>query len=366
MTTLLGDAVYERAYYYCRGCRRGWFPTDEEFGLEHHQSAGAREVITLMGVLEPFEEGAHSVLPRLSGMNVSASTVQRTTEAEGRRLAQRRAEGATYGPQVPWPWQRDARGRKVAYAGMDATGVRQQGPHGEKAEGRMPWVATVFNPPPTHRKRRRRQRVGQSRVVSGVMTLPEIGAQLRGECQAVGVAQADLVIALTDGGNGLEDCLIDVLGGVARQTVFILDFWHVTEHLQEFANLFLADDEPRQQQMTAWCHRLKHSGGQAVLKELESLNLSRATPAARESHRQLVGYLRNNLHRMNYPAYVANGWQIGSGNIESACKSVVGGRLKGPGMRWREPGTTALCQLRALYKSQPACWQHYWNQTTAA
>lgn len=364
MTTLLGETVYERAYYYCAACRAGDFPTDEEFGLEHHQTAGAREVITLMGVLEPFEEGAHAVLPRLSGMNVSPSTVQRTTEAEGRRLAERRAEGATFGPNTPWRWHRDAKGRTVAYTGLDATGVRQQGPHGEKADGRMPWVGTVFNPQAAHRKRRR-QRVWETRCVSGVMTLPEIGAQLRRECQAVGVAQADLVIALTDGGNGLENCLIDVLGGVAHEIVLILDFWHAADRLQNFANLFLADDAQRKKQMTAWCHRLKHAGGQAVLKTLESLNLARATPAAQESHRQLLGYFRSNLHRMNYPQYVANGWHIGSGKIESACKSVVGGRLKGPGMRWHEPGTTALCQLRSLYKSQPACWQHYWNRAVA-
>jgi hypothetical protein len=364
VTTLLGEAVYERAYYYCAACRTGDFPTDEEFALDRRQTPGAREVITLMGVLEPFEEGAHAVLPRLSGMHVSPSTVQRTTEAEGRRLARRRAQGATFGPQTPWRWQRDVQGRTAAYIGLDATGVRQQGPHGEKADGRMPWVGTVFNPQPTSQKRRR-QRIWDSRYVSGVMSLPEIGAQLRRECQAVGVAQADVVIGLTDGGNGLEDCLIDAMGGLAREMVFILDFWHVTEHLQEFANLFLADEAQRRKQMAAWCHRLKHAGGQAVLKILESLNLARATPALRENHRQLLGYFRSNLHRMNYPQYVANGWHIGSGKIESACKSVVGGRLKGPGMRWHEPGTTDLCQLRSLYKSQPACWQHYWNRLVA-
>lgn len=360
----MGEAVYERAYYHCGQCHTGFFPTDAEFGLSDHQTPGAREVISLVGVLEPFAEGAQDVLPLVSGLNVSASTVQRVTESVGAEVAVRRAAGETIGPESPWDWNRDASGHTVAYVSGDATGVRQQGPHGEKAEGRMPWVTTVFNPQPPHEKHRRR-RVWESRCVSGLMSLPEIGAQLRRECQAVGVAQAGLVIALTDGGNGLENCLINALGGVARELVFILDFWHVTEHLQEFANLFVADDESRKTQMAAWCHRLKHAGGEAVLKDLESLPLSRATPVARESHRQLLGYIRGNLHRMDYPQYVANGWHIGSGKVESACKSVVGRRLKGCGMRWREPGTTSLCQLRALYKSQPNLWQHYWNPTAA-
>jgi hypothetical protein len=365
VTTLLGAAICERAYYYCAGCHAGCFPTDAEFGLEHHQTPGAREVISLMGVLEPFEEGAHDVLPRLSGLNVSASTVQRTAEATGADIAARRAAGETFGPEQVWDWHRDASGHTVAYVGADATGVRQQGPHGEKAEGRMPNVATVFNPQPTHETRRRR-RMWDSRYVSGLLKLDEIGRQLRRECQAVGVDRADRVIALTDGGAGLENCLTDALGGLAQEIVFILDFWHASDHLQEFANLFAAHEEQRQTWVAAQCHRLKHEGGQALLNDLEALDLDGVSETVREGHRLLTGYVRSNLHRMEYPQYIANGWQIGSGKVESACKSVVATRLKGPGMRWREPGTTALCQLRALYKSQPTCWRHYWNGITAA
>lgn len=362
MKTLLGDALYERAYYHCAHCHTGIFPTDEEFGIADKKTPGATEVISLMGVLEPFEEGAHEVLPRLSGLNVSASTVQRTTEIIGADVARRRAQGETFGPDVPWNWHTDATGKSVAYLGLDATGVRQQGEHAEQAEGRMPWVGTVFNPEVPHQKRH--QRIWDSRYVAGLMSLTDVGAQLRRECQAVGVSRADRVIALTDGGNGLEDCLIHVLGGLAQEIVFILDFWHASDHLQEFAKLFLADEQARSKQMAAWCHQLKHEGGTALLQTLEHLDLSRGSPQVQEAHRQLTGYFRNNLHRTDYPWYLQNGWQIGSGKVESACKSVVGRRLKGPGMRWREQGTTAVCQLRALYKSN--LWRTYWKRTTAS
>lgn len=85
----------------------------------------------------------------------------------------------------------------------------------------------------------------------------------------------------------------------------------------------------------------------------------------RESHRRLIGYVRNNLHRMDYPAYVKNGWQIGSGVIESACKTVVCRRMKQGGMRWREKGTDALCHLRSLYFSSDHRWQYFWSHLTA-
>ena len=355
---MFGKIVYERPYYHCGRCKSGWFPTDAEFGIEHRQTCGAREIIAMVGVLEPFAESAAKVLPRATGLNVSDSTARRTTEAVGEDVAQRRAAGETFGGN-PWSWNRDAIGQKVAYVGLDATGVRQQGPGGEKCECRMPWVATVFNPPSAGEPRR--GRIWETRYVAGLISLPEIGRQLRAECRAVDVGQADVVVALTDGGNGLEGCLIDALAGIVKETVFILDFYHASEHLLEFAKLLRPDEALREQQMKEWCHTLKWKGGERLLGDLEGLDLSRASPAVREGHRQLTGYLRNNRHRMDYPTYIQRGWQIGSGKVESACKTVVGQRLKESGMRWREPGTNAVTQLRALYKSEPGLWRNYWN-----
>jgi hypothetical protein len=362
----MGSIRYERAYYHCSSCRHGWFPTDEEFGVSaRHQTPGAREVIALGGLLEPFEQDAQDVLPRLSGLRISASTVRRTTEEVGADVAQRRANGETFAADTTWSWQADATGQRTAYVSLDATGVPQQGPRGQKAEGRMPWVASVFNPQRAGEKKKSR-RVCDTRYVAGLMSLPELAAQLRRECSAVGVSQADVVIGLTDGGNGLEDCLIDALGGIAQRMVWILDFYHASEHVLEFAKVWVPNDTDRKRQVDEWCHTLKHEGGAALLRALEALDLSSAAAATREAHRQVIGYFRNNLHRTDYPAYVAHGWQIGSGKIESACKTVVGRRLKGGGMRWRPYGTTAVCQLRALYLSQRCLWDNYWKRTTPA
>lgn len=185
VTTLLGQMVYERAYDHCDHCRCGLFPTDVEFGIEQKKTAGAHELMALAGVLEPFAEGAVDVLPRRSGLNVSASTVEDVTKAVGDAVAQMRASGAPIGPDEVWNWNVDATDHTVGYVSLDATGVPQQGPHGEQAEGRMPWVAAVFNPQPTHEEHRRR-RIWESRSVSGLMSLKEIGAQLRRECQPGG------------------------------------------------------------------------------------------------------------------------------------------------------------------------------------
>ncbi len=69
---------------------------------------------------------------------------------------------------------------------------------------------------------------------------------------------------------------------------------------------------------------------------------------------------------MDYPTYEAKGWSIGSGAMVSACKMVVGQRMKGSGMWWGEPGSHAVCHVRALYRSEHTLWTEFWRRSTAA
>ncbi len=57
-------------------------------------------------------------------------------------------------------------------------------------------------------------------------------------------------------------------------------------------------------------------------------------PQASTAARKAVTYFTNNQHRMDYPTYRENGYQIGSGTIESACKQIVTQRLKVSGAIW--------------------------------
>jgi hypothetical protein len=122
-----------------------------------------------------------------------------------------------------------------------------------------------------------------------------------------------------------------------------------------------ADAEAAQALAGARCPQLKHEGGAAVQGALQGLELRGRAAAVREAHRQLAGYFAHPVHRMGYPRYRSKGWQIGSGPVESACKTVVGQRRKGPGMRWGEDGADALCQLRALFMGEAGQWEAFWN-----
>ena len=81
-------------------------------------------------------------------------------------------------------------------------------------------------------------------------------------------------------------------------------------------------------------------------------DLDTTTYVATTHRREKFGkYLRGNAGRMKYDEYRANGWFIGSGVIESGCKTVIGQRFKQSGMIWSLKGAKALLPLRTLYKS---------------
>ena len=192
------------------------------------------------------------------------------------------------------------------------------------------------------------------RAAAGLAGLADLGERMRRQGAQVGMDRAEVWVALTDGGGGLEE----FMGVYFPRAELVLDFYHAAEHLNDLAKALYPG--AGQERAAAWCHALKHEGGAALLALLEALDLRGKKAEAREAYRQVLGYVRNNVHRMDYPRYRANGWLIGSGHVEAACKAVVGQRLKGNGMRWGEAGADAVCHLRALFKSEKGQWEAFW------
>ena len=77
---------------------------------------------------------------------------------------------------------------------------------------------------------------------------------------------------------------------------------------------------------------------------------------AREIH-----YFETNKERMRYSEYRAAGYPIGSGTVESACKRLIGARMKGAGMCWGKPAAQGVLTLRAELLSDR--WQQSWPKT---
>ena len=358
--SLVGPVRYDRAYYLCRLCGAGLFPFDRQVGLTTRSLTPALErVTTLAGtVADSFEKGAE-LLHEMAGVRLGESTVERTTEDAGGRLADAVVAGTPPGAKVNWSWPKDYEDQRCASVELDATGVRQQGQGGGPAEGRMAYVGMVCNPAPEFPWPGDAVGPMRARYLAGLYPLAEFAPLLHVPAGRVGMDQADRWIGLSDGGNGLEDRLMQ---NFPRIEVIILDFYHPAEKLTGLSRLLHPGDESAgQEQAQQWRGLLKSEGGALLAAVLSEWDWPHRD-GLKEAVSDFIAYLQRNAHRMEYPEYLAKGWYIGSGAVESACKTVVGQRLKLAGMRWGEDGAHAVCHLRALYRSEKGQWEAFWNR----
>lgn len=324
-----------------------------------------QRLATLAGIVgDSFDKGA-DLLQQMSGVRLSASTVRAITEDSGRQLAEKLQAEQVLGEAQDWNWHLDVDGNSVAYVSIDATGVPQQGPHGVQAEGRMAQVGVIFNPlPDTQRVFHPQPDAAKemtARYLSGLYPLAEMGPLMRRQGAQVGMDGADLWIGISDGGAGLEDFLDK---NFPRTEVIILDFWHAAGYLADLAAAVHPGDEDKRESLRIqWCRLLEQEGGACTLAVLQASDLGDSA-AVVEQLQTIREYEGIRLHQMDYPEYQARGWYIGSGTVESACKTVVGQRLKLAGMRWGQDGAHAVCHLRALYRSEPGQWQAFWERTS--
>jgi hypothetical protein len=348
--TVHGELKIRRAYYYCGRCKQSFIPYDDAVGLVDEISPGLMPLVCLAGTLAPFVDAAEDVLKRFSGVRVSASTVLRCTEGEGERLRAQLKEGRMVEPTQAEPkWTAPhEEGQPAAYVGLDAFSVPMQGAEASKAEHRMMYTALLYTPGKEH-----------TRYLVD-FELDALAEQVRSQARALGISQVSELIAVTDGGNGLEEAL---QRNLADNLTTILDWFHAAEHICDFAKVWHPRDE---EACTQWQHEAKgilyERGGEALLAHLQALELPPGTSAeVHEELRKLIGYFKNNRHRTDYPTYRQNGWDIGSGPTEAGCK-IIGERLKGSGMRWVEDGAATVAALRALYVSGGKLWDGFWSQ----
>ena len=147
-------------------------------------------------------------------------------------------------------------------------------------------------------------------------------------------------------------------------TVQILDFYHAAEYVGKSAfAAYPRDATQREQWIETHCHDLKHKQGAAsrLIKDLEELRNSKLTNSIREDLEQAITYFSNHKHQMHYARYRSDGFPIGSGVTEAACKTLVKQRLCGSGMKWVDRGARVVLSLRALMLTNER-WQQFWSK----
>lgn len=128
-----------------------------------------------------------------------------------------------------------------------------------------------------------------------------------------------------------------------------LDFVHAAGYLHKLLEAVSASGE-----LSADYRRfkgvLKKWGGTSLLKSL-SKKFGKALDGIGGDAEKALAYLREREWMMDYRTLRRLGYYIGSGIVESACKTIVAARCKLAGMHWRHKNAAGIALLRATLRS---------------
>lgn len=144
----------------------------------------------------------------------------------------------------------------------------------------------------------------------------------------------------------------------------LIDYWHAVEHLSKAAEALFGKGTG---QAKAWYGKysdilLKSDlGAQSILRSMDYYEGKRRLSKSRQHELQTQRtFFNRNKHRMCYAYFRRQGWPIGSGPVEAACKTLVKTRLCRSGMRWSRKGGQAILDFRTYIKSNR--WDAAWAQ----
>lgn len=306
-----------------------------------------QRVMVDFGAEESFGRAAERVREHY-GIEVPGSAIRRHTESVGEAMAQA-GEGllSELGPEPGVELlitQTDGSMIPIVRTGVDADGRRVR----DRRKGRsVGWQEA---------------RLCLAREPSKVT--PRYGACLE-KAEQAGAVWLDCVIRAGAGARTHLHCLGDGALWIAAQSEkrfgeqagYLCDFYHVSEYLAAAA-ASIAGSQSRQ--WLHWAqHLLKDNRLAELLAELAPKLESSALPDDEAPIRTCFRYLDKRRHQLDYRSAIEAGLPIGSGEVESAHRSVIQERLKISGAWWREDNASMMLTLRVARANGE--WQSYWS-----
>ena len=147
----------------------------------------------------------------------------------------------------------------------------------------------------------------------------------------------------------------------------LIDFYHACEHLGKVVNIVFKEDWERKRWYKEWKKKLKReeNGVGKILNSIAYFKKEKRLKAKEiKALKAEEKYFKNNKELMTYKEFVEQGWPIGSGPVEAACKTIVKTRMCRSGMKWEKEMGQHILHLRTLAKSER--WEYFWNSYLSA
>ena len=330
LRTLFGRMEVKRAYYLCAVCRRGYCPLDERLGLRPNAiSAELERLGAMTGVLLPFGKG-RDLFEALTLVSLSDQTLDKATQAYGAAVIQREQAWQVTADDLDelQRRKREERAPLRLYGAIDASKVHTRG------DGEYPWrdlkVGAWFEArgkPPKTPDGQWRIEAENIHYYADICPAAEFGSLQWATAVHHHAQLARELIFLGDGAEWIWNLVAQHF----PQAVQILDWFHASEYLTPVAKAAFSNEEAQDD----WVNQAKQALWDGQIDEVIEgcLDLARREDSSDPAF-VAARYFHQNRERMDYPAYRRQGYQIGSGTIESAAKQIGTLRMKVAGATW--------------------------------
>lgn len=335
--TLHGEVEIERGYYRCRECGHGYIPWDKEQGLDKRVwTPRVKEFVATTCAALPYK-AALSLVERTTGLVIEESSGEEVVRDVGNRLRIEEEEATVAAVDTGKEVITEACPGRL-YISIDAAKAHTDGEwhdiktavtyEGKRVEGRDVDTATNL------------------RYIASQEKSEDFGRRIYTRAMQSGYDMAIERVVIADG----AEWIWNEVRTHFPESIKILDYFHACEHIYSLATKLYGEGNPKGRRWARdHCEKLKEKGPAAILRAMKRRKAK--DESGREALRLEMGYFTKYRKYMDYPAYRAKGLMIGSGPVESACKIIVGQRLKLAGMRWTRDGADAVLAVRTALLS---------------
>jgi hypothetical protein len=167
--------------------------------------------------------------------------------------------------------------------------------------------------------------------------------------RGLGAPVRDLAV-VADGSSPLTQVVETHLRLPDLQMTRILDLPHAQQQLWALTKAVFGEGTPAGVRWVQEPLRLLERG-QVEQLCAHMTTLATTHTGAAEVATKTAAFFADRAAQVAYPTFLAQGYQVGSGLAESACKRFGTDRMKGAGMRWTVPGAQTVATLRMLLLS---------------
>lgn len=356
---LFGMIDYTRAYYFSEKKGGGYFPLDEKLGIEGRHTPGCQYFLSSFTGREAYEKSLqrfHEIFRPDATELISTRKALDMDAQLGSRLESLRQEEIrqVFEKKKPVGTQNTIEG--VMAVSVDATKLRERGIKELRADGKKSYP-TIWRDAKLGAissigwdENREEAFCSASSYVSGVEHADLFFRRLTVEMQRRAKdAKTQHVVFLADGAKWIWDRFVEM---APQNSTFILDFYHACQHVSDVCKQLYGEQTPEYWKcFRRWKTMLFEGKVQRFLKELHEIRDADEHRTNRDFIQGEINYFSENTRRMQYDTYRAAKLPIGSGSIESACKNVIGARMKQGGMSWSEAGANGMLQIRSSIAS---------------